>query len=325
MDELELQVPLKGFDDVTPIPQDDGPNPVVPIAYRHNYKVAGDYLRAFQASGETSERALSITRLVLEHNPSHYTAWWFRRSRCIFALGIDLAKELDVAEDIAGYNPKNYQAWYHRRALTEHRGDPGKELEYVDRVVEEDPKNYHAWSHRQWVLQEFRILDTEEGRRSELLAVDALLEEDLRNNSAWNHRWFVLHSSLGQNEVLSNEAVRSELAYALGYVQHAPSNESPWNYLRGFFRASARSYAEFPEVEKTARSLQKTKLGAKSPHVHSLLAEIYEREGTEEALNEAINALQRLRNELDVIRAKYWETRLRAVTRRLADLVTSTA
>ena len=54
-------------------------------------------------------------------------------------------------------------------------------------------------------------------------------------------------------------------------------------------------------------------------------SKIYEREGTEEALNEAINALQRLRNELDVIRAKYWETRLRAVTRRLADLITSTA
>lgn len=41
--------------------------------------VASDYLRAFQASGEMSERALAITRFVLEFNPSHYTAWWFRR------------------------------------------------------------------------------------------------------------------------------------------------------------------------------------------------------------------------------------------------------
>ena len=32
----ELQVPLDGFEDVTPIPQDDGPDPVVSIAYRHN-------------------------------------------------------------------------------------------------------------------------------------------------------------------------------------------------------------------------------------------------------------------------------------------------
>lgn len=32
----ELQVPLAGFEDVTPIPQDDGPDSVVSIAYKHN-------------------------------------------------------------------------------------------------------------------------------------------------------------------------------------------------------------------------------------------------------------------------------------------------
>lgn len=36
MDDDDLRVPLEGFEDVTPIPQDDGPDPVVSIAYKHN-------------------------------------------------------------------------------------------------------------------------------------------------------------------------------------------------------------------------------------------------------------------------------------------------
>eukprot|EP00903_Cladosiphon_okamuranus_P012558 g11759.t1 len=320
MDDLEeLQVPLGGFEDVTPIPQQDGPDPVVSIAYKHNYKIAGDYLRAFQASGETSERALAITRLVLEYNASHYTAWWFRR-RCLFALGMDLANELDVVEDIAGYNPKNYQVWYHRRALAEHRRNPGDELAYVDQVVEEDPKNYHAWSHRQWLLQEFHMLNTEKGRQLELSVVDGLLQEDLRNNSAWNHRWFVLHSPLAANETLPEETVKFELEYAFGYAERAPSNESPWNYIRGFFRAGGRSYADFPEVKERALALQKTETGEKSPHVYSILAEVYENEGTEESLSDAANALEHLRDSLDQVRARYWDSRLRAATARRRQL-----
>lgn len=31
--------------------------------------------------------------------------------RCLFALGKDLARELEVVEDVAGDNPKNYQYW----------------------------------------------------------------------------------------------------------------------------------------------------------------------------------------------------------------------
>lgn len=52
------------------------------------------------------------------------------------------------------------------------------------------------------------------------------------------------------------QAVKFELAYALGFAERAPSNESPWNYARGFFRAGGRSYADFPEVKRRALALQ---------------------------------------------------------------------
>lgn len=50
--------------------------------------------------------------------------------------------------------------------------------------------------------------------------------------------------------------MKVELAYALGYAERAPSNESPWNYVRGFFQAGGRSYADFPEVKERALALQ---------------------------------------------------------------------
>lgn len=42
-------------------------------------------------------------------------------------------------------------------------------------------------------------------------------------------------------------------------------------------------------------------------------------------MNEAINILQLLRNEIDVMRTKFWEMRLRTVTQRLSDFVTAEA
>lgn len=67
--------------------------------------------------------------------------------------------------------------------------------------------------------------------------------------------------------------------------------------------------------------LQKTDAGAKSQHLHGLLLDIYEQEGTEDALNETINILQHLRDDLDVIRAKYWQARVAVNTRRLEYVV----
>lgn len=54
----------------------------------------------------------------------------------------------------------------------------------------------------------------------------------------------------------TTQTVKFELAYAFGYAERAPSNESPWNYVRGFFRAGGRSYADFPAVKERALVLQ---------------------------------------------------------------------
>lgn len=52
------------------------------------------------------------------------------------------------------------------------------------------------------------------------------------------------------------QEVHDEIAYALDYAEKAPSNESPWNYVRGFFRTGGRLYADFPKVKARAIELQ---------------------------------------------------------------------
>lgn len=49
------------FADVTPIPQDDGPNPVCVIAYKEDFTQAYDYMRAILKADERSGTSLSDT------------------------------------------------------------------------------------------------------------------------------------------------------------------------------------------------------------------------------------------------------------------------
>jgi protein farnesyltransferase/geranylgeranyltransferase type-1 subunit alpha len=100
--------------DVKPLAQDDGPAPVVPIAYPPRYVEVMDYLRAILALNEVSERALRLTTEAIAQNAANYTAWHHRRA-CLFALGSDLRAELAWAADLARASPKNYQLWHHVR------------------------------------------------------------------------------------------------------------------------------------------------------------------------------------------------------------------
>lgn len=219
-----------GFDwtDVEPIPQDDGPRPVVAIAYSDSFREAMDRFRAILAKDERSPRALQLTGDVIALNAANYTVWHFRRL-VLEALGGDLLKELDFLNAIAEGNHKNYQIWHHRRWVVQKLGKDAvyKELQFTADALEDDPKNYHAWSHRQWLLQEL------EEWQWELDFCSKLLKEDSANNSAWNQRFFVVSQcpSLGGLQKMRD----SEVSYSIDAIKQMPTNESPWRYLKGLF------------------------------------------------------------------------------------------
>ena len=67
--------------DVAPLPQGDGPCPVVAIAYRDDFREVMDYFRALYAAGERSARALRLTAEAIGLNPGNYTVRLCPRTR----------------------------------------------------------------------------------------------------------------------------------------------------------------------------------------------------------------------------------------------------
>ncbi|EFJ26706.1 hypothetical protein SELMODRAFT_228128 [Selaginella moellendorffii] len=243
-DDEEVWIPLREreeWKDVEPIPQDDGPNPVVPIAYTSQFREVMDYFRAVVARDERSARALNLTGEVIALNPGNYTVWHFRRL-VLESIEGDLDKEMDFIENMAEDNAKNYQIWHHRRWLAEKRGPAcmNAELEFTANILSEDGKNYHAWSHRQWVLEKLG------GWEKELEFLVQMLQEDVYNNSVWNQRFFVITNSPAIGGLVA--AKDSELKFCCDAIRFAPDNESAWRYLGGLFKDDKSALVRSPEV-----------------------------------------------------------------------------
>ncbi|XP_073282147.1 protein farnesyltransferase/geranylgeranyltransferase type-1 subunit alpha-like [Primulina huaijiensis] len=240
------------WSDVCPVPQDDGPNPIVPIAYAEEFREIMDYFRAVYLADERSPRALQLTQEAVSLNSGNYTVWQFRRV-ILEALNVDLHEEMDFVARIIRDNAKNYLIWHHRRWIARKFGADvaSKELEITKEVLFRDAKNYHAWSHRQWVLQELGGWD------EELAYCDELLEDDIFNDSAWNQRYFVVTRSplLGGLEAMKD----SEVAYAVKAILAKPENESSWRYLRALHNNSLSSLSKDPRVASVFVNVLKSK------------------------------------------------------------------
>merc|ERR1719460_301184 len=122
--------------DVTPIPQDDGPLPLVQIRYTESFVDCHDYFRAVLKSGEKSERVLELTCVVIDHNSANYTAWYHRRL-CLKALAVDLQDELTFTESWMHDSPKNYKVWSHRQWVVSTFELYGGELDYTKQLIDE--------------------------------------------------------------------------------------------------------------------------------------------------------------------------------------------
>ncbi|KAF9910729.1 CAAX geranylgeranyltransferase alpha subunit [Linnemannia zychae] len=330
--------------DVVPIPQDDGPNPLVPIAYTRDYSTTMDYFRAMCRTQEKSERALDLTKIVIELAPSHYTVWYYRQ-QLLKELNKDLNEELTWIELMISEHPKSYQIWHHRQVvvgriaatlftpsntttattvstaqateavvqydtLSESQKTAvtdlvKSELEVIAESLKDDTKNYHAWSYRQWVLAHFGLGPW---WVDELAYTDKLIAEDVRNNSAWNQRYFVVTNA--RAEGISEEDVQREVQFAKSKIEKTPSNESPWVYLSGILRKGNHPLTEIKEFCEGLLSVPRANF---SSFVHSTLLDIYEVEAKEQrsaaSVEKAKEEAIMLAEKVDPIRVKYWNWR----------------
>jgi len=315
------------WEDVIPIPQDDGEGALAAIAYTDEYAEAMGYLRAIMAAKEYSPRVLDLTEHIISMNAAHYTVWLYRAST-LLTLSSSIPKELEWVNEVALDNQKNYQIWHHRQTLIDSlyptiSSDPAaleslakSEIAFMTQMFDEDSKNYHVWSYRQYLVRKLNLFNA-----AEIKSIEVLLRRDVRNNSAWSHRFFLVFSNPSYctsnskateyDPKIPEDIIDREIEFAKAATFEAPQNQSPWNYLRGVLRKGGRKLATLESFAgEFVRIPEEGSEDVKSSHALDFLADVWSEKG-ENAKSE--KALTLLGDKYDRIRKNYWDWRKTAV------------
>jgi protein farnesyltransferase/geranylgeranyltransferase type-1 subunit alpha len=316
---FSLDYKAYSWTDLDPIPQNDGRNPIAPIAYSEQFKETMGLLRACMKKEEYSDRALALTGAVIDQNPAHYTVWEYRY-QILKRIGKSLipADQWFVADveppvveigtwldDTCLDSPKNYQVWNYRQhlevpgSLAFYRGEHA----FVAIVLDDDSKNFHAWSHLKWTVRKGREYFT---TAEELKFSEQFLEEDIRNNSAWSYRYFVFDND-PKKPLTNSDRFREEVEFVQGKIDLAPQNESAWNYLRGLYSKYEKDIGDLEGL-----CLQYASVSGELPEINSmyaleLLEDIYVKQGKVELADEALTRLENL----VPMRKGYWNYKRR--------------
>ncbi|KAG9338532.1 hypothetical protein JZ751_025588 [Albula glossodonta] len=223
----------KEWADLEPVPQDDGPNPIVKIAYSEKFTDVYDYFRALLKKDEKSDRAFALTADAIDLNAANYTVWHYRRV-LLQALEKDLRQEMRYITAIIEDQPKNYQVWHHRRMVVEWLNDSSEELEFIADILSQDAKNYHAWQHRQWVIQVLELQKTHSSPYLTAFLVD-MYEDMLESTDCQQEE--ILSKAMELCEVLAGEIDTIRREY-WRYVARSLHNKYGTNYRTADLPAS---------------------------------------------------------------------------------------
>jgi len=294
------------FADVEPVPQNDGPHPVIQIAYTDRFKDAYDYFRAIYAKNEYSDRVMELTNECIKQNPANYTVWEYRRNN-IINLNLDISKELEFTKKVMGNNPKNYQMWHHRASLIKTKekitaADIQKEINVINHVLANDCKNYHAWQHRISLLKDYSETINID---NEVLYTKKLIDENYRNNSAWNY----LHTIYENNWKDFDFDWLMETVLPEDIDSHDVYNESVWSFLGAILekkdvdqKIKDRIYKRVVDVYQKFNAERES-----LPHtlVHFLLDNYKAQPVPIISKSDIKSSIEKLK-ETDSIRVKYW-------------------
>ncbi|KAF9912212.1 CAAX geranylgeranyltransferase alpha subunit [Lobosporangium transversale] len=327
--------------DVVPIPQDDGPNPLVPIAYTKEYSTTMGYFRAICQRQEQSERALELTKIVIELSPSHYTVWHYRQ-RLLKALNKDLTEELEWVEWMSNENPKSYQIWHHRQVIIEHSAaslfptspsspsatpTSGSGIATTASSLTTTPTiPYHDLSES----QKATVLEIV---HRELTCIASAFQTDSKNYHAWSYRqWVLTHFGPGPwwdeeltyiDELLTDD-VRNNSAWNQRYfvVAFGPkelSNEivqREVEYAKSKIERTPNNESPWTYLTGVLKKAQRPLSDIKdfcerlhtiprakfsSPFLHSTLMDIYEQEAKE---NRSATSLIKAKEAADLLAEK---------------------